>query len=264
MTAEVFSVPVGRTKSGKAVTLCATGLARVKAHAAKVQYRSADGHITIGNLWKHATNVRRIKRVPYIFARFVDPATGKTARPQLGKFLLGASLPVAHKNGDSLDFRLENLEARETERQKARRITAQEKRETRERAAAKRALKPPKEPDGLTPEQQLAVLFDERFQKHLRQMAGAIIRDPLERGTGLKPTDEKRGDEVVSMVMDAAIQPIRNGKVKDVRAYLYTAVLKQAKKERARKWYGMGHVRRPKAESHSLSDIQQREERTEH
>ena len=94
-------------------------------------------------------------------------------------------------------------------------------------------------------------------------MAGAIIRDPLERGTELKPTDEIRGDEVVSAVVDSAIQPVRNGQVKDVRAYLYAAVLTQAKKERARKWYALGHVRRPKAETNTLSDIQAREERTE-
>lgn len=266
MTAEVFSVPVGRTKSGKTVTLCRAGLEKLQSHGAKVQYRCAEGRISSGNPMITAKNVRWVKRVPYFFARFIDPVTGKTARPQLGKFLLGASLPVAHKNCDSLDFRLENLEARESERQKKRRIAAQKKREACEKKAADRAakiaLKPPKEPDGLTPEEQLAVLFDEKFQEYLRRMAGAIIRDPLERGTELKPTDEKRGDEVVSAVVDAAIKPVQNGQVKDVKAYVYTAVLIQARKERALKWYKLGHVRRPKAETHTLSDIQAREERT--
>jgi len=264
---EVFHVPVGRTKSGVKVTLCSSGLAKLQTHAAKVQYRTAEGRVVTGEPWLHVRKIKRVKRIPYLFARFVDGTTGKTARPELGKFLLGASLPVAHLNGDRLDFRLENLEARETGKQKARRIKAQEKREARERKAAGRAaklaLKRPQEPDGLTPEEQLAVLFDEQFHRRLTRMASAIIRDPLRTGTHSKPTEEKRGPEVVSMVVDSAIQPVRNGQVRNVRAYVYVSVLTQARKERARRWYGMGHVRRPKAEAHTLSDIEAREERTE-
>jgi len=265
MTAQVelFHVPVGRTKSGRRIILCASGLAKVQEHDAKIQYKKAEGEVTVFSprIGTHIQKNRLIRK-PYIFARFIDPDTGRTIRPELGRWLLDTQLPVTHRNGDPADFTLPNLEARESERQKKRRIVAQAKREVREKKAAERAaklaLKPQKPPDGLTPDEQLAVLFDEQFQAKLTRMASAIIRDPLQKGTPKKPTDEKRGPEVVSMVVDSAIQPVRNGQVRNVRAYIYRAVLTQAIKERAMRWYGMGHVRRPKAESHTLSDIETR------
>ena len=51
-------------------------------------------------------------------------------------------------------------------------------------AAAKRAKKKPVVPDGLTPEEQLAVAFDEKFQKAMKHVARAIVRDPMEEGHG--------------------------------------------------------------------------------
>ena len=54
-----------------------------------------------------------------MFARYRDRATGKEVRPELGRWLLDSEVPVAHLNRDPLDFRLENLVAQETDRQKA-------------------------------------------------------------------------------------------------------------------------------------------------
>ena len=258
-----FQVPVGLGKKKVNVVVCAAGLTKIQAHAAKVQYRKAEGCVSHGNPWYDLRGDVTVQRVPYIFARYLDPATGRTARPELGKFLLGSSIPVAHFNGDPLDFRIENLEPRQTEKQIKRAAIAAAKREERDKKkaarSAKLALKPPKERDGLTPDEQFSVLFDVKFQSSLTRMAGAIVRDPFQRGTPMKPTDEKRGEEIVSAVTESALQPIRNGQVKDVRSYAYTAVRTQARKERGRKWAKLGHIRRPKAEPITMSDYEDRQ-----
>lgn len=51
-----------------------------------------------------------LKRGPhcYVFVRFSD-STGKIRREELGRFLLSSVEPVAHANGDPLDFAIQNL-----------------------------------------------------------------------------------------------------------------------------------------------------------
>jgi len=255
-------VPVGLSKKNVSVTVCSAGLAKLQAHAAKVQYRVSEGIVTRGNWWY---NDKMVKRVPYIFARFISPATSKTSRPELGKFLLGATLPVTHLNADPLDFRLENLAARQTEKQMKRAAGAQAKREQRDKKAAKRAERLAKRkslpPDGLTPEKQVERLFDGKFQKHLSRIAGAILRDHLRTGTAAYPTDEKRGPEIVSEVTQSVLKPIRDGRVMNLESYVATSVRTQAIKELGRKWARMGHVRRPKSERMTLSDHEERRAR---
>jgi hypothetical protein len=260
-----FQVPVGLSKKKINVMVCAAGLAKLQAHAAKVQYRKAEGHVTRGNPWYDAQGDIAVQRVPYIFARFVDPTTGKTARPELGKFLLGASQPVVHINSEPLDFRLENLEARATEKQIKRAATAQARRAEREKKAAERAERFAKRkaspPDSLTPEEQVAFLFSGEFQKELKRIAGAIVRDNTRTGTVEHPTDERRVPEILAEVTVGALKRIRDGVVLNVCAYVKQAVRTQARKERARKWYNQGHVRRPKAERMTLSDLEERRAR---
>jgi hypothetical protein len=255
-------VPVGLSKKNVSVMVCAAGLAKLQAHAAKVQYRTSQGIVTAGNFWYTDTLV---KRVPYVFARFTDPATGRTARPELGKFLLGATLPVAHLNADPLDFRIENLEERATEKQIKRAATAHARREERDKKAAKRAerltKRKPLPPDGLTPNQQFEKLFDAKFQKHLRRIAGAILRDSLRTGTSQYPTDERRAPEVVSDVTSSVLKRVSEGRVLNLECYVATSVRIQAIKEQGRKWARMGHVRRPKAERMTLSDHEDRRAR---
>jgi hypothetical protein len=258
-------VPVGLSKKNVSVKVCAAGLTKLHAHAAKIQYRKAEGRVTHGNFWRDAHNDTIVRRTPYVFARFISPVTGRTARPELGKFLLGASLPVAHLNADPLDFTLENLEARTTEKQKQRAATAQAKRADREAKAKKHAERFAKRrsspPDGLTPDEQVSVLFDEQFQRELKRIAGAIVRDSKRTGTAKYPTDERRVPELLADVTVGVLKLIRAGQIKNVRAYVKQSVRTQARNERARSWYGMGHVRRPRPESHTLSDIEERGKR---
>ena len=262
MYKKTYLVPIGPKKRGINATLCEIGYAKVEQHAAKLQYRKSEGKVLRLCQRLHVEGAD-LKRKPYIFARFIAPATGKTKRPELGRWLLDSELPVIHLNGDPLDFRVANLAAQETQRQKERRELAAARRAERDerkaKAAERRTAKKPVTPDGLTPEQQLAVAFDPKFLKALTRVASAIVRDPMQRGTRLSPTDEKRGDEIVSMVIDDSIKAIMGGQVKNVRGYLWVAVLTQARKERARKWYGMGHVRRPRQESKTMSDARPEE-----
>jgi hypothetical protein len=254
-----YQVRVGTKKRGINVTLCEAGHAKLERFAAKVQYKKGDGEVLMmmTSIRLHRP-VNVIKGKPYVFARFVDPATGKTTRPELGRWLLESELPVGHLNGDLLDFRLSNLEPSETKRQQIRRERAAGRRAVREekkaKAAAKRAKKKPVVPDNLTPEQQLAVAFDEKFQKAMVRVARAINRDPMQKGKASKPTDERRGDEVVSDVVEKSLEAIKGGRVKNVRSYLWVAMLKQARLEYNRKLGGLGHVRKPRQEAQNLAE----------
>lgn len=254
---KTFLVPVGLPKRGINAVLCEAGHAKLQRFAAKVQYRTSEGLVWISHHEWGRKQVLNPKRKPYIFARYNDPATGKTMRPELGRWLLGCDLPVVHRNGNPLDFRLCNLEERLSERQILRRAYALIKRTIveakKERAAARRAAKKPVTPDGLTPEQQLEVAFEEKFRNRLIHAARAIVRDDMTDGTGQVPTDERRGDEVVSMVVNDSIAAIQAGRVKNVRNYLWVAMLTQARLEYKRKLAGLGHVRKPRQESQNLS-----------
>src|SRR5580704_12880327 len=183
-----FHLPVGRSRR-VSVKLCDIGFAKIKEFSAKVQYRKAEGRPSSGDLWDILQG-DEVKRRPYIFARFTDPATGKTKRPELGRWLLGTDLPVVHLNGDPTDFTLENLEARESDRQRIRRERAYPLKVAREkkkaRAQAKRLARKPAVPDGLTPDQQFALMFSEDFVASLVRIAGAIVRDDLRRGTSAR------------------------------------------------------------------------------
>ena len=181
---KTYLVPVGLKKRGINATLCEAGNAMVQEYAAKLEYKKAESRITIGSVWLDERDVTRVKKKPYIRARLLDVNTGKVVRLELGRWLLGSEIPVAHKNGDLLDFRIENLEARETERQQKRHECAAARRAKREAKKAARAAKrakhyasrPSAGPDGLTPDQQLGVLLSEDFRKELVRIAGSIVR----------------------------------------------------------------------------------------
>jgi hypothetical protein len=253
-------IPVGLPKRGINVTVCEVGYAKIQDAAAKLDPVKAEGKVNGRPSWNDSLEVRK---KPYIRARFLDD-NAKVVRPELGRWLLGSTLPVAHINGNPLDFRICNLEARETDKQRKRREGAATKRTKREEKkaelAAKRANRPPVEPDGLTTDEQFAVMFDAEFHKKLTRMAGAIIRDPMEKGTVERPTDARRADEVVSAVIEGSIGRVKTGMVRNIKAFLWSAVRTQAQKERARRWYAFGHVRRPRAESHNLSELEAQEE----
>jgi len=243
---EVFEVPVGRSRKGIRAKLCKTGYAKLLKHFAKLQYRKSEGKSTRGDPLRASSH---IKRNPYIFARYRDAATGKDLRTELGRWLLDSrELPVIHLNGDSLDFRLDNLKPQESARQKARHERAAAKRAKRDRRsaewAAKRALRPPTKPDGLTPEGKVAAILDKKFQRKLRKRAGAIIGDPL------------RAEKVVDELVAGSIQRILSGEVKNACGYIWVALKTQAIKERDRAWYGLGDVPRARAESQTLSDAE--------
>jgi hypothetical protein len=185
---KVYLVPVGLSK--QRVTLCSVGYSKLLKNKAKLQYKKAEGiKAHGGRLYDDLV----IKRSPYIFARYCDSATGKEVRPELGRWLLASKLPVTHLNGKPLDFRLKNLVAQETGKQVIRHAKATVKRIAREELAAKRkaegALKPLPKPDGLTPDEQIAVMSDKEFRDKLTRKALKIIGD--------KPCAE----EVVSMAM---------------------------------------------------------------
>jgi hypothetical protein len=242
--AKFYFVPVGRPSKGVRVKLCKIGYAKLQKHSAKVQYKKAEGKVhSLRNPDK-----QRIKRQPYIRARYLDWATGKEVRPELGRWLLDSEIPVAHINGDLLDFRLKNLLARETPRQEAVHKRAAEKRAKREersvRWAAKRAAdharRPEKEPDGLTPEEQVTTLGSPEFQHILRRIAGRYVRERIRRSD--HPADEIRAPEIVAEIVQevtaASLGRIRKGLVRNVRAYASFAVQTQARKPEKR-----GHVK---------------------
>jgi hypothetical protein len=261
-------VPVGLPKRGINALLCEVGNAKRQEHAAKLEPRKAEGRVTLGSVWLDERDVRRVKKKPNIRARFLDVNTGKVVRLELGRWLLGSSIPVAHKNGDPLDFRIENLEARETEKQRKRSEGAAAKRAKREAKKAERAAKrakhyasrPSAGPDGFTPEQQLGVLLSEDFRKELVRIAGAIVRDQMDDGTAERPTDEKRGEELVSEVVGGVINRVRAGTVRNVREYTKWSVRVQARLEMGKVWYKLGHVKRPRSESRTLSDVEAQEQ----
>ncbi len=259
--AKVFLVPVGLAKNARNAKLCAVGNAKLIKHGATLQYRQSEELTFHANPYR---DDRAIKRRPYIFARYCDPATEKVTRPEFGKWLLNSKLPVAHRNHDLLDFRLENLEARETEKQKAVHKRAALKRAERERRsaqweakrAADHALRPEKGPDGLTPAQQVEKLCSREFQNILLCTAGRYVTDQMWRGTSEKPTDEMRAPELVARVTAEAIPYVKRGKVRNVCAYVYYALRTQAKIERDRIWAKLGHVTRPKLEIQTLTDLE--------
>lgn len=241
---KTFEVTVGRPKKGVKVTLCAAGHAKLIAHAAKLQYRKAEGTTR-----SQISSSRHVKRNPYIFVRYRALVAGSETRPELGRWLLDSEkIPVVHLNGNPLDFRIENLQARESDRQRARRERAASKRNEREKRsaawAAKRALRPPPIPDGLTPDQKLMAILDDKFQEKLRRRAGAIIGDP------------GRAENVVHEVVLGSVARIKSGEVENARGYLWQSVKIQALKERDRMWCGQGDERRPKAELRTLSDTE--------
>jgi hypothetical protein len=233
-----YLVSVGLPKHGLNAIVCETAHAKIVESGAKLETAAT-------------------KRTAYIRARFLNEG-GNVERVELGKWLLSSSLPVLHLNGEFLDFRIANLEARETDKQRKRRERAAVRRVEHEarkaKAAAKRAKKKPVVPDGLTPEEQMAIAFDEQFQKQMVHVARAICRDAFHRGSAQRPTDELRGDEVVAQVVSDSIGAIMAGNVLNVRAYLWVAMLTQARKELKIKLAGLGHVRRPRQECQTLSD----------
>jgi hypothetical protein len=95
------------------------------------------------------------------------------------------------------------------------------------------------------------------IRKKLLRIASAIVRDQIEDGTAEKPTDEKRGDEVVSSVVTGVIDRVMAGKVRNVREYTKWSVRVQARLEMGKVWYKLGHVTRPRPESRTMSDVAQ-------
>jgi len=224
------------------------GYSKLLRHAAKLQYKRAEGIKDHASPFRHRL---RIKGIPYVFARYRDRDTGKEVRPELGRWLLDSGLPVAHLNRDPLDFRLENLVAQETDRQLAVHQRAALKRERREERSAKWAAKraadharrPEKGSDDLTPEQQEAELCSTEFQQLLLRVAGSFVKDHMQPGKAGHPNDEMRAPEIVAEVTAASLKPIREGRVKNVRAFTYSAVRTQANNERKRMLEKLGHVK---------------------
>ena len=154
--AKFYFVPVGLPRNGfqPLAKLCEIGHAKMQKFEASLQCRKAEGVKKDAHFAN--PDPLHIKRIPYIFARFTDPATGKATRPELGRWLLNSQLPVSHINGEPLDFRLENLVAPETDKQKriheqaALKRAASEARTARwaEKRAADWARRPRKGPDG--------------------------------------------------------------------------------------------------------------------
>jgi hypothetical protein len=229
--AKFFFVPVGLPRNGVQMLakVCEVGRLKLQKHAASLQCRTAKVKVySIGNPDKH-----RIRRTPYLFARYRDRATGKERRFELGRWLLDSELPVAHINGDLQDFCLENLVAQDTAKQKAiheraalRRAASQE-RSARwaEKRAADHARRPKKGPDGLTPEQQEAELCSPEYQKLLRKLAYSRLRDATHLAVEMAA-------EIVAEVTTGCLKPVRERQVEDVRAYSYFSVRTQADKAR--------------------------------
>jgi hypothetical protein len=231
---EVFLVPVGKLSRNVQAKLCEVGFVRLLERKASLYPRKVKKRSPI--------DPRRVYRHNYIHVRYCDAVTGNDdLRQELGRWLLNSGLiPVAHLNGDPLDFRLENLVARETAA----------KREKREAAAARRNAKrihrPENKPDGLTPKEQEEKLCSADFQNLLLRTAGSYVRDQMQCGTYEKPTDDKRAPEIVARVVAEAIPYIRRGKVRDVAAYAYSAVRTQARVELGRMLGNLGHVAKSK------------------
>jgi hypothetical protein len=223
-----FFVPIGKPIKGvqPQAMVCGEGRAKLEAHDATLHYKKAE-QLCVHGAWRDTIELKKAR--PRIRAKHRDKATGKTVRKELGRFLLGSKLPVAHLNNDPLDFRLENLVAQETDRQKAIHQRAAEKRATRkerserwkEKRAADHARSPRKEPDGLTPAEQETKLCSPAFQDVLRKMALRYIPDAMRQYTDTR--------DVVNEVMPGLLKRVRAGKVGNVRAYSYFAVRTQAR-----------------------------------
>jgi hypothetical protein len=225
-----YFVPVGLPRNGvqpPLAKLCEVGHAKIQKYDAKLQYKKAEGI----KKDHHPLNFDplRIKGTPYVRARYRDPETGKERRMELGRWLLDSEIPVAHLNRKLLDFRLENLIAQETPKQKAIHERAASERAAREarsaKWAAKRALRPQTAPDGLTPAEQEAKLCSGKFQRTLRNTAYRHLPHAMRKY--INPAD------IVNEVTAGCLKPIREDRVDDIGKYAYTAVRTQARK---RKW----------------------------
>jgi hypothetical protein len=233
--AKIFLVPVGRPGKNVKVKVCKAGYAKLQAHAASLQYKKAEGI----RKDHHPLNFDplRIKRTPYVFARFTDRATGKTTRPELGRWLLNSQLPVSHINDEPLDFRLENLVAQETDKQKriheqaALKRAASEARKARwaEKRAADWARRPRKGPDGLTPAEKEAELCSAKFQRTLCRMAKTYIALNMHKLGSKQITD---APDVVNEVTTECLRRVREGRIDNIRAYAFFSVRTQAKNPR--------------------------------
>jgi hypothetical protein len=142
---EVFLVPMGWPSKGVRAKLCRKGHRKLRKHKATLGYSSA---LETSGRSRTGRTIRAAKRRPYILARYHDEDHRWPRRPALGRWLLELPLhsrvPVAHLNGDTLDFRLNNLVPRETEKQikrhenaKARKALAAERRAARARGRAR-------------------------------------------------------------------------------------------------------------------------------
>jgi hypothetical protein len=233
--AKFFFVPVGKRSKGVLAKLCQIGYAKLQKYEASLQYRKSEG-IKIDH---HPLNPDplRIKKKPYVFARHRDPASGKETRPELGRWLRDSRIPVAHLNGDPLDFCIENLVAQETAKQLAVHQRAALKRATSEartaRWAEKRAAdwarRPRKGPDGLTPAEKEAELCSAKFQRTLYRMAKTYIALNVHKLGSKQITD---APDVVNEVTTECLRRVREGRIDNIRAYAFFSVRTQAKNPR--------------------------------
>ena len=239
---EVFFWPVGKVSQNVQAMFCYEGFGRFLEQVAGLQRRKA----------------RKVSKVPnkvylreYIQIRYRDESAGRDVRTELGKWLLNSGLvPVAHLNGHPLDFRLVNLEARETERQVNRHTIASAKRRKHEEQAARRNVKrkpiSERKRDGLTPEQQEAKLCSPDFQNVLLRIAGRYVKDQMQRGRPDNPTDEMRAPEIVAEATADIIPRVRRDEILDVGAYACRVVCTKAHVELGRILDNLGHVAKPK------------------